>query len=74
MSRYEFAIRIANVLGFDKSLIGEPSMSDFKWYAKRPRDSSLNCEETRRRLKTDFYSTDRVMNLLKKEYEESLRG
>ena len=74
MSRYEFAIRIANVLGFDKSLIGEASMSDFKWYAKRPRDSSLNCEETRRRLKTDFYSTDRAMNLLKKEYEESLRG
>jgi len=42
MSRYDFAIRIARVPGLDKNFIKPAKMSDMKWIAKRPRDSSLD--------------------------------
>ena len=67
MSRYEFAVKVAEALRLDKSLIRRAEMKDMKWVAKRPRDSSLNCEETRKRLKTDFHSTDVALKTLKEE-------
>ncbi|MCS7112708.1 MAG: hypothetical protein NZ955_01945 [Candidatus Bathyarchaeota archaeon] len=42
-----------------------------RWIAKRPRDSSLNSEYTRSILKTDFYSTDKALNILRREYFEA---
>jgi dTDP-4-dehydrorhamnose reductase len=67
MSRYEFAIRVAEALGLDKSLIQRAEMREMRWVARRPRDSSLNCEETRRRIKTDFHSTHVALKTLKEE-------
>lgn len=69
-SRYDFALMVAENLGFEKSLVIPVNMKEFSWYARRPRDSSLLCEESRKRLKTDFYSTARAMRVLRKEYEE----
>lgn len=70
MSRYEFALKVAEKLNFDKSLIKPARMEDMKWFARRPRDSSLDYDGTRRRLKTEFYSTERALKILKGEYEE----
>jgi dTDP-4-dehydrorhamnose reductase len=67
MSRYEFAIRVAEALGLDKSLIQRAEMREMRWVARRPRDSSLNCEETRRRIKTDFHSTHVALKTLREE-------
>ncbi len=67
MSRYEFAARVAEALGLDKSLIQRAEMKEMNWVAKRPRDSSLNCGETRRRIKIDFYSTHVALKTLKEE-------
>ena len=68
MSRYEFALKIAEELGLNKELIKKVEMKDMRWIAKRPRDSSLNSEETRKTLKTDFYSLNRAIQDLKNEY------
>ena len=38
-----------------------------KWLTRRPRDSSLNYEETKKRIKTDFYSTEIALKVLKEE-------
>ncbi len=70
MSRYEFAINVAEKLGFDKSLIREGSMRDIAWKARRPVDSSLDFEYTKSILRMDFHSTDLALAILKKEYEE----
>lgn len=70
LSRYEFAIRVADALGFDKNLIKKGSMRDISWKARRPMDSSLNFEYTKSRLGFDFYSTDLAMKILKDEYEK----
>ena len=74
MSRYEFAMRVADTLGLNKSLIGKAKMGDLNWFARRPRDSSLNAEETIRKLRTQFYSTDLAMRQLKREYEAEVGG
>jgi dTDP-4-dehydrorhamnose reductase len=64
MSRYEFAVKVADVLGLDKSLI---QAAEMKWLARTPRDSSLNYDETKRRIKTNFYSTEIALKVLKEE-------
>jgi len=73
LSRYDFAIKVAEKLGFDKTLIKPAKMEEMKWIARRPKDSSLSCEETRKKLKTDFYSMEYALETLKKEYEEEKR-
>ena len=45
ISRYEQAVKIAGVFGFDKKLIHKKKMRDIKWKATRPLDSSLNVEK-----------------------------
>jgi len=70
LSRYDFAIRVATALGLDRNLIKKGSMDDVLWKAKRPRDSSLNCENTKKRLKVDFYSMNLAMSILREEYEK----
>jgi dTDP-4-dehydrorhamnose reductase len=67
MSRYEFAVKVAEALGLDKSLVQRAEMKDMKWIAKRPKDSSLNCDETRKRIKMDFHSTEAALKALKEE-------
>jgi dTDP-4-dehydrorhamnose reductase len=68
MSRYEFAVKVADVLGLEKSLIQAAEMREMKWLARRPRDSSLNYEETKRRIKTNFYSTENALKVLREEF------
>lgn len=73
MSRYEFAVKVAETLGFDENLVKEAEMKDMRWLAKRPRDSSLNSEHARRILKTEFYSNAKAFNVLREEYERRSR-
>lgn len=69
LSRYEFAIKVADALNLDKRLVMMAEMKDFSWVAPRPKDSSLNCEFSRKLLKTDFYSMDKALTILRREYE-----
>jgi dTDP-4-dehydrorhamnose reductase len=42
ISRYDFALRLADIFGLDDSLIAPAKMIDLRtWIARRPRDSSL---------------------------------
>ena len=42
VSRYEFAVAIADTFGLDASLVEPVPMSEMQWLARRPRDSSLD--------------------------------
>lgn len=50
VSRYEFACRIAEVFGYDESLISPAAMEEFPRPAKRPRYAGLDCGETEKFL------------------------
>jgi len=47
LSRYEFAIRLANVLGVEENLVRPKHMEEANLIAPRPRDSSLNTSKAR---------------------------
>jgi len=47
VSRYEFALRLAEVLGVDRGLVKPVSMDEVKLVARRPRDSSLDTSKAR---------------------------
>lgn len=42
VSRYEFAVALADAFGLDSSLIEPVLLSEMQWLARRPRDSSLD--------------------------------
>jgi dTDP-4-dehydrorhamnose reductase len=42
VSRYEFAVALADTFGLDSTLIEPVLMSDMRWLARRPKDSSLD--------------------------------
>lgn len=47
VSRYEFALKLAEILQKDKSLVKPVSMAEVNLVAKRPKDSSLNTNKAR---------------------------
>ena len=73
-SRYEFALRFARELGFNTDLIREGRMDEMNWFARRPRDSSLNSDLTRSVLRTEFHSSDVAFKVLRDELRLSRGG
>jgi dTDP-4-dehydrorhamnose reductase len=55
VSRYDFAMEIAEVFGLDASLVTPVKMADLKaWVARRPRDSSLDVGKAENELGIRF--------------------
>ncbi len=74
VSRYEFALRIANKFGLDKNLILPVRMREMKWIASRPKDSSLDTSKASRYLKEKPYDLDKALDVLKEEIGKSSKG
>jgi len=65
ISRYDLAVIVADMFGYDKHRINPVSMRDMKWLAPRPKDSSLDVSKL-----TPFkkpYKVKEAINLLKEE-------
>jgi dTDP-4-dehydrorhamnose reductase len=69
VSRYEFALKVAEVFGFDESLIKPVKSSELGWKAKRPRDTSLNSEKVKKLLGIKLKSVDECLNEIKSSLE-----
>ncbi len=50
LSRYDFALGLAETLGLNKQLISAVDAGNMHWKARRPRDSSLNVGRANREL------------------------
>ena len=70
VSRYEFALQIADTFGLDGSLIIPSRMTEMKWIASRPKDSSLDTSKAPRYLNEKPYDLDRALEILKEEMEK----
>jgi dTDP-4-dehydrorhamnose reductase len=69
LSRYEFALRIAEALKLPKELVKKGSMKDMSsWIARRPKDSSLNTDKARKILRTEFFNLDKALNDFRNEW------
>ena len=74
VSRYEFALRIADKFELDKDLILPSRMEGMKWLAKRPKDSSLDTSKASRYLKEKPYSLDNALEILEGEMKNAKRN
>ena len=68
LSRYEFALVVADIFDLDKTLIIPSKMEAIQWIAKRPRDSSLDVSKISKMKKP--YMVKQAVGLLKEELEE----
>ena len=58
LSRFDFAVKAANIFDYSPDLIQKVSSSDFKQVAKRPTNSCLSIEKAERMLKMRFMSVE----------------
>ena len=65
VSRYEFALKVAQVFGFDRNLINPIRSSELGWKAKRPRDTSLNSSKIEKFLGVKLKNLEESLKELK---------
>jgi dTDP-4-dehydrorhamnose reductase len=67
LSRYDFAVTIADIFGFDKSLIEPITTAGLKQAAPRPLRSGLKIDKIRREMDVSFYTASEGIHVLKKQ-------
>ena len=68
ISRYDFALKIAEKFGYDSKLINNVKTDDLKQLAVRPRTTFLNFDKVVEKLDVDIYSVDYYL----KYYKEAI--
>jgi len=67
ISRYNFALKIAEMFDLDKALISPMKVADLEaWIAKRPRDSSLCVDKIRKEVGIEPLNLDEALRRMKK--------
>lgn len=69
MSRYEFALAIAEAFGLPKELVKPIKMADLSFKAPRPRDSSLDSSKAEKMLGIPLSDVKYTLTIFKKEWE-----
>ncbi len=67
ISRYDFAVELARTFRLDENLIIKSRMSEMKWAARRPDDSSLDTSKACRCLETKPWGIEEALRTLKVE-------
>jgi dTDP-4-dehydrorhamnose reductase len=68
-SRYEFAMKIAEMFDLDANLVRPIKMGELKaWIAKRPKDSSLSTDKVRKEIDTELVGITRGLAEMKREW------
>jgi dTDP-4-dehydrorhamnose reductase len=70
ISRYDFAKLIAKNFNLNTNLITPTTSNQFKWIAKRPKDSSLNTEKAQQTLKNKPLKIQQAITVMKKEIQK----
>lgn len=74
MSRYEFALKIAEALGAPRNLVKEARMSEMRgWVARRPRDSSLDTSRARELL-GEVHDSSKAAELFARDFLRNRGG
>jgi dTDP-4-dehydrorhamnose reductase len=72
ISRYRFAVKIAETFNFDATLVQPVRMSELKaWTAKRPKDSSLCVDKIQGNIKTNLLGVAGGLREMKRQWTET---
>jgi dTDP-4-dehydrorhamnose reductase len=69
INRYDFSNLIAKTFSLGTNLIEPSSSEDFKWIAKRPKDSSLNPDKAQRTLRNKPMRIEQALQTMKEEMQ-----
>ena len=73
ISRYSFALKIAEAFNLNKALILPAKVADLAWAAKRPRDSSLCIDKIRKEIRVERLSLDDALRRMQQtQYASSI--
>jgi dTDP-4-dehydrorhamnose reductase len=67
MSRYEFAVKLAERFGYASNLVQPVLTSDFKQLAQRPKNSCLRVEKAERELGMHFLTAEEGISEMRKQ-------
>ncbi|MEM2999377.1 MAG: dTDP-4-dehydrorhamnose reductase [Candidatus Bathyarchaeia archaeon] len=67
VSRYDFAVKCAEIFNLDASLIKPAKIDEMSWKAKRPRDSSLDVSRAETILNAKPLKLDYAVEIMKKQ-------
>lgn len=67
VSRYEYALKLAEVFNLNMDLIKPAKMGEMPWKAKRPKDSSLNISKASTLLHSKPLKLNHALEMMKKE-------
>ncbi|MEM2929123.1 MAG: dTDP-4-dehydrorhamnose reductase [Nitrososphaerota archaeon] len=67
VSRYEFALKLAEIFNLNKNLIIKAKMDEMDWIAKRPKDTSLDTSKANNVFKVKPINLNEALNNLKEE-------
>jgi dTDP-4-dehydrorhamnose reductase len=67
ISRYDFAVELSRTFGFEENLIIKSKISEMRWAAKRPADSSLDTSKASKCLDAKPWSIEEALKTLKGE-------
>ena len=73
MSKYDFALRIAETFQFDKNLIKKISVDNFTFIAKRGKDMSMNVKKIERDLGVDLPTIDDSISGFYNDYKNNIQ-
>ena len=65
MSRYEFAMKIADVFGYSPGLVEPVLSTDFKQLAERPKNSCLDVNKAEKTLGIRFLTVEEGVRKMK---------
>lgn len=64
VNRYEFAVELAKIFGYNPELIRQAKMSDMDWKARRPKDSSLDVSKSKTLLNSKPLEVREALKLM----------
>ena len=71
VSRYEYALKLAEVFNLNMDLIKPAKIDEMSWKAKRPKDSSLNVNKATALLNKKPLTLNQAFKVMKKEKTQS---
>lgn len=71
ISKYEFALKIANTFNLNRNLINKGSLNDIDLTASRPLNTSLSNEKANKLLKTKISSINNSLILIRNRMDEN---
>jgi len=70
LNRYDFTIKLAEIMGYDQSLVNPLDSSNMKQMAKRPMDSSLDVKKIERTLGIPMLNIDEALTIFSTQAKE----